>query len=189
MAPCYTLMEVNIFERMAKYIGWEAVDGVLTPGGSFANFNAMILARFYKFPEVKTKGMSKLPEMRVYTSEHSHYSFDKGAITLGLGTDSVVKVPCHSNGRMDPEALERLIQEDIGNGYAPIMINSTISTTVVACIDPVEEIAKIAKKYDIWHHADGALGGAALLPTSVNHLVKGGSSMLDSVTWDPHKCL
>ena len=35
---------------------------------------ALSLARFHKFPESKQKGLRGLPEMRVFTSQHAHYS-------------------------------------------------------------------------------------------------------------------
>ena len=62
----------------------------------------MVVARHYKFPGVKEKGIREYPPMRVFTSAHSHYSISKGAITLGLGVNSIAKVPCDKAGRMIP---------------------------------------------------------------------------------------
>ena len=81
----------------------------MTPGGSFANFYAMVLARHFKFPEVKEKGIQGYPPMKLFTSEHSHYSISKAAITLGLGLNAVVKVPTDAAGRIIPQELDRLI--------------------------------------------------------------------------------
>ena len=188
MAPCFTMMENELFDLLRKNIGWEFSDGVLTPGGSFANFYAMVVSRHHKFPEVKKKGVHSFPPMRVFSSEHSHYSFEKAAITLGLGTDSVIKVPCNDNGEMIPAELERCIKESLERGEAPFMINATVGTTVVATVDPIAEIAPIAKKYNLWLHADAALGGPAFFETDRHYRVKG-SEHLDSITWDPHKAL
>ena len=68
------------------------------------------------------------------------------------------------------------------------MINATVGTTVVATVDPIAEIAPIAKKYNLWLHADAALGGPAFFETDRHYRVKG-SEHLDSITWDPHKAL
>ena len=65
----------------------------------------MVVARHNKFPEVKEKGLREYPPMKVFTSAHSHYSISKGAITLGLGLSSIIKVPCNLAGRMIPEEL------------------------------------------------------------------------------------
>jgi len=44
-------------------------DGVFCPGGSAANMYGLSLARFYKFPESKSKGMQCLPLVHIYTSD------------------------------------------------------------------------------------------------------------------------
>lgn len=40
------------------------------PGGAISNMYAMLLARFKMFPEVKEKGMSSVPRLAAFTSEH-----------------------------------------------------------------------------------------------------------------------
>ena len=39
-------------------------------GGAISNMYAMLLARFKMFPEVKEKGMSSIPKLAAFTSEH-----------------------------------------------------------------------------------------------------------------------
>jgi glutamate/tyrosine decarboxylase-like PLP-dependent enzyme len=46
----------------------------------------------------------------------------------------------------------------------------------------------ICKKYGIWHHVDGALGGAFLLSENLRHHL-GDLTNVDSLSWDPHKAL
>lgn len=43
---------------------------VSPPGGAISNMYAMLLARFKMFPEVKEKGMSSVPRLAAFTSEH-----------------------------------------------------------------------------------------------------------------------
>lgn len=76
-------------------IGWTTVDGMMTPGGSFANWLGMLMARHHKFPEARKKGIQGLPIMKLITSAASHYSVEKGAILEGFGTDNIVKVKCN----------------------------------------------------------------------------------------------
>ena len=77
------------------------------------------LARFNKFPDVKEKGMRQLPRMVAFTSSQCHYSNKKNASLLGLGTDDLVRVGEDAAGRMDPVALERCIQQALGEvGFA-----------------------------------------------------------------------
>lgn len=93
MAPVFSFMERELFEFMNKhYMKWDTIDGVFTPGGSFANLYALLCARFQAFPIVKKKGIRDLPPMRVFTSEMSHYSIEKGCVIMGMGQESVIKV-------------------------------------------------------------------------------------------------
>lgn len=41
-------------------------------GGAISNMYAMLLARYKMFPEVKEKGMSSVPRLVAFTSEHVH---------------------------------------------------------------------------------------------------------------------
>ena len=73
----------------------------------------MITARNTMFPEIKTQGYSSFRnKLVVFTSENGHYSIDKTAMTLGIGTDNVLKVPCDNEGRMSPSDLGMSINYD-----------------------------------------------------------------------------
>ena len=67
-------------------------DGIFSPGGSLSNMYGMMLARHWKYPELKTKGLFGHSPLVAFTSEESHYSIVKGANWLGLGVENVVKV-------------------------------------------------------------------------------------------------
>ena len=49
-------------------------------------------------------------------------------------------------------------------------------------------LANIAKKYDMWVHADCAWGGAAIFSEKHKHLMNG-IELIDSVAYNPHKML
>ena len=83
---------------MRRQLEWEEIDGIMTPGGSFANIMAISLAIFHRYPEYKQKGIQGLPKLKILASDVSHYSFKKGAILCGLGTDSIVTVKTNENG-------------------------------------------------------------------------------------------
>lgn len=73
----------------------------------------MVTARNKLFPSIKSEGYFPRPynvqasygKLVVFTSEHSHYSIDKAAQVMGLGTDSIVKVPVDDIGRMKVDEL------------------------------------------------------------------------------------
>ena len=49
-------------------------------------------------------------------------------------------------------------------------------------------LGSIAKKYDMWVHADCAWGGAAIFSEKHKHLMDG-IELIDSVAYNPHKML
>ena len=159
----------------------------------------MVTARNKLFPEIKTEGYfprphcpnSKYGKLIVYTSNHSHYSIDKAAQVMGLGTDNIVKVPVDAIGRMDVDALERLIEKSIEKGETPFFINATSGTTVLGAFDPLRKISAVAKKHNCWLHADGSWGGTAIFSDKVKQERDwfDGSELVDTFTLNPHKLL
>jgi sulfinoalanine decarboxylase len=188
LAPCFLLMEQELFGFLKGRLGWPHIEGIMGPGGSYANFLAIVSARFKAFPEVKAKGLWGLPRMRILSSEQGHYSIKKHAMACGLGTESVVPVPSDSQGRMVPAELDRLIREIVARGEAVIMVNATVGTTVLGANDPLAEVAGVCKAHGIWMHVDGAFGGTMVLSDRLRALLPG-IELADSFTWDPHKGL
>jgi len=188
-APIFTLMEEEVGKKYAEMLKWEKYDFILCPGGSFANLYALITSRFNKFPTVKFEGIKNLPQMNVFTSELSHYSIDKGAMVLGLGKNNIIKVKTDERGRMIPSDLEEKIKICIEKGQAPMMVNSTMGTTVFGANDPLEENSTICEKYDIWHHIDAAYGGAQLFLDDFRKQHELAFAQSDSMSMDQHKVL
>ena len=72
VAPVFVLIEQRILQKMCELVGYRGNgdgDGIFCPGGSVSNMYALNLARYHKFPQVKTKGMRALPEVCVFCSE------------------------------------------------------------------------------------------------------------------------
>jgi glutamate/tyrosine decarboxylase-like PLP-dependent enzyme len=59
----------------------------------------MIIAKNSLFPETKIKGNGD-KKFVVFTSVHGHYSVEKAAILLGLGSEAVWEVAVNEKGRM-----------------------------------------------------------------------------------------
>jgi sulfinoalanine decarboxylase/sulfinoalanine decarboxylase/aspartate 1-decarboxylase len=127
-------------------------------------------------------------KMTVYTSKESHYSIPKNAAFSGLGRDQVRYVPSDKHGRLDLSALELMIQEDIQNGFKPIMVNLTAGTTVLGAFDPVGEVRAIGDKYGLWLHLDGAYCGSVIFSQKYKHLVEG-VAKVDSFSFNAHKMI
>lgn len=130
--------------------------------------------------------MKEVPTLRLYTSEHAHYSLKKAAFFMGFGTDNLVTVACDELGRMRPEALEKAIEADKAAGFVPLMVNATAGTTVVGAFDPLREIGDVCQRQQVWFHIDGCLGACALASPKLRGLMAG-SELADSLSWNPHK--
>ncbi|KAK6492179.1 glutamate decarboxylase 1-like [Huso huso] len=190
ISPVFIMMEEILLKKMYEKIGWpsEEGDGIFSPGGSISNLYSVLVARYYRFPEAKTKGMASVPRLVLFTSEHSHYSIKKAAAVLGIGTENVILVKCNERGKMIPSELELKIMETEMKGFVPFYVNATAGTTVYGAIDPLSEIADICEKYKLWMHVDAAWGGGLLM--SRKHSVKlSGIERASSVTWNPHKLM
>lgn len=107
IAPVFVLMEEVVLAKLRELVGWSSGDGIFCPGGSISNMYAMNVARFHHFPESRQKGSWALPRLALFTSRESHYSIQKGAAFLGIGTDNVHLVGTDERGKMIPEELEK----------------------------------------------------------------------------------
>jgi aromatic-L-amino-acid/L-tryptophan decarboxylase len=165
--------------------------GVVYDTASIGIMHALAVAREEACPDVRQRGMvgrSDVPHFRIYTSDQAHSSVEKAAIALGLGEDNVRRVPSDSAFRIDLSALERVIDADLKEKMRPLAMVATVGTTSTASVDPVPEIAKIARHHKMWLHIDGAYGaGLALLPE--HQWITAGWAEADSIVVNPHKML
>ncbi|XP_044256502.1 acidic amino acid decarboxylase GADL1 isoform X1 [Tribolium madens] len=188
VAPVFSIIELKILEEVKKLIGYKEGDGIFSPGGSISNMYGMVLARYKKFPETKTKGLHGLPILVAFTSEEGHYSLQKSAQWLGLGTDNLVKIKTDNFGRMIAEELEKAIISRKAMGHVPFFVNATAGTTVVGAIDPLDKIADICERHNLWLHIDACYGGTLLLSKNYKERLEA-SHRSDSFAWNPHKML
>ena len=179
-------VEKEIIQQLNNRLGWEEGGGTFGPGGSMTNFMSMLMARDARDGEVRYKGVHK--SYTVYTSTESHYSVPKNAAFAGIGRDQVRYVPVDDQGRMIPQELRQMIEADLHAGYLPVLINATAGTTVLGAFDPIEPLAIIARKFNIWLHVDGAYCGAVLLSSKYKHLIAG-IEQVDSFSVNAHKML
>lgn len=192
-APVATEVELEVIQKLCSLYGYdEKSDGVFTSGGSQSNISALLFARDWYCKnklgyDVKKHGLPEnYRKLRIYTSEISHFSMEKGAHLLGLGYDAVVKVPVDDKQKMDACALEKLIEQDLENGNLPFCVVATIGTTDYGSIDPMSEISSVCQKYGLWLHADAAYGSAVILSSKYAQRVAG-FNLCDSITVDFHK--
>lgn len=189
VSPALSAIERKVSKVYANLYGFNGIfsGGLTFNGGSWSNITSLQIARSFKYPDTKLNGNLNY-KFAIFTSIHSHYSIEKAAILLGLGSNSVFKIPVDSNGKMNIKLLEESIKISISKKFTPLYINATAGTTVFGSFDSFEEISLIAKKYNLWFHIDGSWGGNFIFSEKKSYLLKG-SNLADSITTSPHKML
>lgn len=191
-SPASTELEEVTLNWLRQMMGLDAgYTGIIYDTASVSSLHAMAAAREGVEMRIREEGMSgrsDLPLLRVYVSEQSHSSIEKGVITLGLGQRGLRKIPTDAKFRMDTQELARAIEEDKRNGFIPFCIVATVGTTSTSSIDPVSEIIPIGEKHAMWLHVDAAYAGSAAVVPELQHILKG-CERADSVAVNPHKWL
>jgi len=190
-APGPTEVERLTILWIKEIIGYAPeADGLFVSGGSMANLCGLAAARNAKAPlDITAAGFQALDKpMIVYVSEEVHHSISKAAGLLGIGQNNVRRVRVNERFQMDIQALEKSIDEDIASGYLPFCVVASAGTVGTGACDPLDKIADVAAKYNLWFHVDGCYGGLAALAPSKRELFRG-IDRADSVALDQHKWL
>lgn len=188
VAPVASVIESEMINLMNRYTGYFAGDGTFVSGGSNGNLVAMFSARNSLLPEIRFNGYDGNQKLVAFVNEHAHYSFDTAANILGLGSKNVIKVKTDEFGRIIPSELEKEITDSINRKEIPFFVAATCATTLMGAYDPINEMAEICNKYNIWLHADGSFGGSLILSQKHRHLMNG-IEKTDSFVWNPHKLM
>lgn len=179
-------IEKEIINKLCQITGYKDGDGTIAPGGSMSNFMAILMARDHFDETIRENGVKG--NLIAYTSKESHYSIAKNAAFSGVGRKNVRYVKTNLKGQMLPSHLEELIQTDLNEGHLPFFVNTTAATTVLGAFDPIEEIDAVCKKYNLWHHVDGAYGGSVIFSKNYKRLTKGVENA-DSFSVNAHKMI
>jgi glutamate/tyrosine decarboxylase-like PLP-dependent enzyme len=113
---------------------------------------------------------------------------EKAAGLMGLGTTNLIKVPVDAVNRVDCAKLRAAIEEARANKRAIVALIGVAGTTDTGAIDPLTEIAELAREYGIHFHVDAAWGGPVLFSRQHRHRLEG-IKHADSITIDGHKQL
>jgi aromatic-L-amino-acid decarboxylase len=189
--PAATEIERAVVRWLGTMIGYgDNAHGLLTSGGSMANLTALLIAHRAKAdPNVASRGLWNVSApMTVYAADQIHMSIPKAADILGLGRAQVRLVPSNDRFRMNVALLRQAIAADIENGLKPFCVVASAGTVNTGAVDPLAEIADVAKEFGLWFHIDGAYGALAALDETKRPLFNG-LAQADSVSLDPHKWL
>ena len=188
-APAATEIESHVLDWLVDLTGvpqgWKTTGkggGVIQMSASDSTHTALVVAR-----ELCRKRTGAAAEQMVaYTSGQAHSSIEKGARVAGIGQLHLIEVDSEFAAR--PEALTRMIADDLDAGLVPAFVCGSVGTTATTAVDPVRAIGEIAAQHDLWFHVDAAYAGSAMICEEFRHH-QDGLELAHSYTFNPHKWL
>ncbi|MGZ7081485.1 MAG: pyridoxal phosphate-dependent decarboxylase family protein, partial [Thermoanaerobaculia bacterium] len=181
-APMLAQLEANVVRWFCEIVGYPATaGGVLTTGGSLANFSAIVTARKSLLGDDFMKGT-------LYCSDQVHHSFQKSANLAGFPYANIREIATDERFCMRVDVLAEAIARDRAAGMRPFLVVGSAGTTNTGAVDDLAGIAAIARTNDMWFHCDGAYGAFFVL-TERGRAAMRGIEEADSIVLDPHKTL
>ena len=190
-APVPTEIELQAVRWIAELLGYPGdCGGLLTSGGNAANFIGFLAARRARAGwDLGREGLAAGPaRLRVYASPETHTWLDKAADLFGLGREAIRRIATDAELRMDADALEAQIAADLAAGERPFLIVGSAGTVSTGAVDPLPDMAAIARRHGLWLHVDGAYGAPAILASEAPAALQG-LREADSIAIDAHKWL
>jgi glutamate/tyrosine decarboxylase-like PLP-dependent enzyme len=185
--PTSAVIEAQVIRWLCELIGYgPKAFGVLASGGSEANLIALKCARDSISDSIPVAGVSGSGELVVYASEQCHFSVEKSVDILGLGRKSLRKIDTDERFHIRLDLLRSAIEKDQGEGRVPFCIVGIAGATSTGVIDPLPELAQMAREHGCWFHVDAAYGGGLAFSGKHKERLRG-IELANSVTFDPHK--
>lgn len=182
-------VETQVIDWTKEMIGYHPnASGLLVSGCSMANLIGLAVARNIKagYDVIKKGVRSDEKKLLVYGSTELHSSIDKAIQLLGLGIDSLRKIPVKDDYKIDIGKLRETLEFDTNLGSRPICIIGSAGTVNTGAVDDLNALANLAQEYDTMFHVDGAFGTWCKLSPKSAHLVDG-IEKADSIAFDYHK--
>ncbi|WP_351088645.1 pyridoxal-dependent aspartate 1-decarboxylase PanP [Shewanella sp. S1-49-MNA-CIBAN-0167] len=172
--------------------------GAFCSGGTVANITALWIARNRllqpsgEFKGITREGMTKAlrfygyDDLAILVSDRGHYSLGKSADLLGIGRDNIISIATDEHHKVDVVAMRETAAKLAQQNIKVMAIVGVAGTTETGNVDPLTELAALARELNCHFHVDAAWGGASLLSNKYRHLLNG-IELADSVTIDAHK--
>ncbi|KAK3944993.1 pyridoxal phosphate-dependent transferase [Diplogelasinospora grovesii] len=198
-APEATFLEMEVVHWLRELMGYTVparyatsaeIGGVLTLGGCLSNTIAMVAARERLFPRSGWEGLPVPANVvRLLVPDIiEHYSMRSAMSWLSLGEKNVIRVPVDDTFRMQPSALERIIDEQRAQGNYILACVAYAGDSRSMSIDNLDSLATLLAGRDVWFHVD-ACHGSQLAFSEPHRRKLRGIERADSITIDPHKVL
>jgi aromatic-L-amino-acid decarboxylase len=181
-APAAVAIERAVLRWLAEAIDCSGFTGTFTSGGSLGNLMGLAMAREAHGPANEEGAQPGV----VYASQEVHLSIPKAVAMLGLGRGNLRLIAVDEAMRIDVPALEKAIVGDRDAGLRGVALVGSAGTIMTGAIDPLAELAEVARRHNLWFHVDGAYGAPAALAAPEKFI---GMAEADSISLDAHKWL
>jgi tyrosine decarboxylase/aspartate 1-decarboxylase len=162
-------LEQLLISRFAKLFHCTEAGGYATSGGTESNIQALRLAKVHRKDSASPN---------IIVPDSAHFSFKKACDILGL---EMRRVPLKKDFRMDADLAADQIDKNT------VALVGVAGTTEYGMVDPIADLAKVARQHDLFFHVDAAFGGMVIPfldePTPFDFAVPG----VTSLAVDPHK--
>ncbi len=184
MAPGLVTLEAEVIQWFINLMKFpDTSGGFLTTGSSLATQSALAMAR-----QKKVQGQN-YARLTIYISDQAHHCVSKAWAILGFAPENIRFVPTsRPDFRLQISELEKALQKDVSEGFQPLCIVGSAGTTNTGAVDPLLQMAELAKKYQAWFHVDGAYGALFQMTEKAKALLQG-LEKADSLVFDLHKAL
>ncbi len=183
------LIEEQCLRWMASLMGMPAESsGLLTSGGSMANLLGLAVGRHaHAGFDLRQQGLqSGQPRLLVYCSTETHSWAVKAMELMGMGRDSLRRIPVNQSHQIDLQQLELQLERDKAAGHRPTVLIANCGTVNTGAIDDLPALAELCRRHELWFHVDGAFGALLRLSPQHAHVVRG-MEEADSLAFDLHK--
>jgi aromatic-L-amino-acid decarboxylase len=190
-SPALTELEEVVTDWLRRMCGLsDQWSGVIQDTASTSTLVALLSAREKTTNHSASNGglQAEAQPLLVYCSDQAHSSVDKAALLAGFGRANIRRVPVDATYAMQPEALRRMIADDLGRGLKPCAVVATTGTTATTALDPIDAIAKVAREFGLWLHVDAAMAGSAMILPECRWMWQG-IEQADSLVINAHKWL
>ncbi|WP_326543975.1 pyridoxal phosphate-dependent decarboxylase family protein [Pseudorhodoferax sp.] len=130
---------------LALLNGDDRTRGAMTTGGTESIFLAVKAARDQALARDR-----HITRPQIVMARSAHPAFDKAAHFMGL---EAVRTPLAADFRADPEALAAAVTPDT------VMLVGSAPAFPHGVVDPIPQIAAVARERGLWLHVDACVGG------------------------------
>jgi aromatic-L-amino-acid/L-tryptophan decarboxylase len=191
------LVEHQVLEWLTQLMGFPpTAGGLMVTGGSMANVLGLAVARYAACQRVgldvrehglqPVPGRGAAPNLLCYGSTETHSWARKAIELLGLGNNSLRRIPVDPDYRINLQLLKQAVAQDRRAGALPCCVIATAGTVNTGATDDLRGIAEFCRDEEIWFHVDGAFGALVRLSDTLRPLVEG-IELADSLAFDLHK--